>query len=37
MENTTVAYEALEVDEKKMLLRRIIRKRAKIFLIIVSY
>ena len=32
-----VAYEALEVDENKMLLRRIIRKRAKIFLIIVSY
>ena len=37
MENTMVAYEALEVDENKMLLRRIIRKRAKIFLIIVSY
>ena len=37
MENTMVAYEVLEVDEKKMLLRRIIRKRAKIFLIIVSY
>ena len=32
-----VAYEALEVDEKKMLLRRIIRKRAKNFLIVVSY